>query len=149
FMAVNDPAGFSGKGSLNAKKKTYTAALRGVGFSRGSSANLKGTTGLLVLSSGTNVTTLDNIAAIPPVTIQATNPSPSIFEFDNLSIFEGNNTVTNTVGTNIIGAHNSWELPVTGRPTNSVPNAILSVDAKGKIQGQTFGPVDGTNGNID
>jgi hypothetical protein len=149
WMAVNTPASFSGKGSLNAKKQTYTAALRGVGFSRGSSASLKGTTGLLVLSAGTNVTTLDNIAAIPTVTIQATNPSPSVSEFGNFFVFEGHNDLTNTVGTNIIAAHNDWFLPVPDRPTNSVPNAILSVDAKGKIQGQTFGPVDGTNGNID
>jgi hypothetical protein len=130
--------GLSGKGTLNHQKKnpTYNANINGRGFGRGSSLTAKGLTGPMILSTAelTNVVSITNVAAVPEVSILFTN---SDFVSDQTP-FGYNDFQTNALGTNVFEANSFYRLiPVPALvSSNFIPDAIMTMDAKGKIMGQ-------------
>lgn len=135
----------SGKGTNAVSSTTYKATLKGVTYyDTGISLSLSGTNGLLVLhtTSITNTASYSNIAASPVISQTLTNSAQPFTVTVNL----GPITTTNSVsGTNVI-AESTWSAPVLpGFTSNSVPNAILSMDAKGKVYGQSVTVTNGFN----
>jgi hypothetical protein len=126
---------YNGSGSLNSGKTNYSATLKGVASSKGSSVKINGLTGILLTGFGalTNIVTLDNIAASPVVTILSTNMSLST-NYPYLS-----ELTTNVVSSNVVvEASSAWYyLPVPPAiRTNYIPNGIKTITASGKIMGQ-------------
>jgi hypothetical protein len=144
WMAA-DGANFSGKGTLDPKKLTYKATLKGVAQSRGSSLNLTGTNGPLYVDyhALTNVIAVTNLVAVPLDFGFVTNTS----FFTNLGFSQ--NSVTNGAGsTNVVVINSTFEAFVPPLIiTNIVPNGIKTVTASGKVMGQTVPPTTGSNPN--
>jgi hypothetical protein len=132
IVISNGDFGYSGKGTLNNRRNTYQAHLRGVARIRGSSANIKGSTGP-VIAQGINIDTLTNIAALPqPVTVLVTNPPTSITPFAYMNVLTNIDS-----GTNEFHATNFWrEIPIPTLTLTNIPNAIDTINLNGKVWGQ-------------
>ncbi len=137
--------GWSGKGTLDHRHNKYRAAVRGAAFARGSSANLSGTIGPMILRTFAeiNVVSITNVAAFPEVSILATNTTSGTI----LTPFNYNDFKTNTVGTNVFDANSFYRrIPVPpALSTNLIPDAIQTVIFSGKVMGQKVN-VSGSNG---
>lgn len=152
--------GFFGTGSLNSKTKTYKATLNGVSFSHGTTYKLSGNTGPLTVAFTplVNVVTLTNTAAL--ANLDAAGFGTNL-DFEAFSNFATNSGVTTTnftfVSTDTVvlnGVTNNVQNALNGVPiapsvaTNTIPNGITTVVLSGKVQGQTIGPINGTNASV-
>ena len=129
----------TGKGSINAKKQTFSLSEKGTSWSKGSSLKYSGTTVSNLLSSFTaltNISTIVNVAATPSVSTTVTNEGYSDWSYAGDYT---DPTTTNVVDTNVFITDSQWYVyaPPAAK-TNSVPNGISTFDASGKIMGQTI-----------
>jgi hypothetical protein len=135
-----------GKGTNAVEVTTFSANLKGIGTSRGSSLKLTGTnnvliTGYQVVSNAPpTIRSLTNLAAIPPLILTFTNLTTNTVVISTNIVF----TVTNAVAANSYiqntVSYSEIDIPPTIQ-TDLVPLGIKTIIKTGKIMGQTL-PVD-------
>jgi hypothetical protein len=171
WLAIDDDfENFSGTGSQTTKNvgkgtnatgvTSYTANLKGIARSRGSSLTLKGTNNVLitaynVVSNGpATVRSFTNMAVTPPLVVTVTNTTTNSVSIDTSTVFSvGGVTYTNTLGdgsslvfvtTNAAAASSYLQTEITFDSiaipptivTNTVPLGIKTILKTGKMIGQ-------------
>jgi hypothetical protein len=152
--------GFYGTGSLDPAKATYKAALSGLSFSHNTTYKLSGGTGRLVVDYTIlgNVVTYTNTAAVANLEALGFDTNVVDLAYSNYGTNSGltETNFTWVASTNVVvnGITNSVQNALIGVPvpalivTNTIPNGITSVILSGKVQGQTIGPINGTNASL-
>lgn len=147
-----DDDSFSGKGTLDPRRSTYKATLKGVAFNRGSQLSLNGTNGLLLrYEVDTNlppvVVTVTNLASTNLLSVSVTNGTLATIEPTVITNYPPVLLDAATV-LNVVGDFDEVKVPPPIR-TNAVPNAIKTVVLSGKLLGQKFSNVKGENADDD
>jgi hypothetical protein len=144
--------GFYGTGTIDPVKNTYKDALKGVGWSLGSSLSLNGSVGPLILdyTSLTNNFNLTNFAAVYNLmganlmlNVPLYGPFTNSTLYTNFDHSDWVYSYTNLLNGISIYTYNEFYGASYGFPippllgSNVVPNGIWGVTFSGKIKGQT------------